>query len=148
MAEHSHPENSAAAGHELSDLNPRKIAIFGATLALVIGATLLAAYGLFHFFYAGVTRSRPLPSPLSYSREPTPEPRLLVKPGDEMQAMRADENKILSSYDWIDRDKGIVRIPIDRAMEILDQRRLPVRSKNAAAAAEQQPPRRKETGRR
>jgi hypothetical protein len=149
MAEHSHPESSADAGHELSDLSPRNIALFGATLALAIGATLLAAYGFFHFFYLDVTRSRPLPSPLSYSREPTPEPRLLVKPGDEMQAMRAEEIKILNNYDWIDRDKGIVRIPIDRAMEILEQRRLPVRSeKNDAAAGKQKAPRRKETAKR
>lgn len=145
MAEHGHPENSA--GHELSDLSPRNIALFGATLAVIIGATLLAAYGLFHLLYTGVTRSRPLPSPLSYSREPTPEPRLLVKPGDEMQAMRADENKILNSYDWIDRDKGIVRIPIDRAMEILDQRGLPVRpEKNNTVVHKTRPSRRKEKG--
>jgi hypothetical protein len=149
MAEHNQPESSAGAGHELSDLNPRNIALFGATLALVIGATLLAAYGLFYFFYTGVTKSRPLPSPLSYSREPTPEPRLLIKPGDEMQAVRTEESKILNSYDWVDRDKGIVRIPIDRAMEILGQRRLPVRSeKNDAIAARQPAPRRKETGKR
>ena len=149
MAEHRHPQNSAGAGHELSDLSPRNIALFGATLAVIIGATLLAAYGLFHLLYTGVTRSRPLPSPLSYSREPTPEPRLLVKPGDEMQAMRADENKILNSYDWIDRDKGIVRIPIDRAMEILDQRRLPVRpEKNNSVATKTGPSRRKEKGQR
>ena len=65
------------------------------------------------------------PSPLSYTREPTPEPRLLVVPGQELKAMRAEEDSMLNSYDWVDREKGIVRIPIQRAIDILAQRGLP-----------------------
>lgn len=145
MAERNNPANSTGAGHELSDLNPKNIALFGAMLAGIIGATLLASYALFHFLYTGVTRARPLPSPLSFSREPTPEPRLLVKTGDDLKAMRAEESKILNSYAWVDHDKGIVRLPIDRAIEILAQRGLPVRAqKNDKAAAERQPLRGKE----
>jgi hypothetical protein len=149
MAERNKPVNSTVAGHELSDLNPRSMALFGAALAVLIGATLLASYALFQFFYAGITRARPLPSPLSYSREPTPEPRLLVKPGDDLKTMRAEESRVLNSYDWIDRDKGIVRIPIERAIEILAQRGLPTRTeRNDGAAAEKESPRRKGTEKR
>jgi hypothetical protein len=112
-------------------------------LTAVIIAVLLASYALFHFFYSTITRARPQPSPLSYSREPTPEPRLSVKPGDDLKLMRAEEDKILNSYDWVDRDKGIVRIPIARAVEILAQRGLPVgrQGGDAAAGAQQTPPR-------
>lgn len=149
MAERNNPANNPGAGHELSDLNPKNIALFGAALALIIGATLVASYGLFQFFYTGVTRARPLPSPLSYSREPTPEPRLSVNPGEDLATLRAEENNVLNSYDWVDRDKGIVRIPIERAIEILAQRGLPVRAeKNDRAAAVKLAPRRKGTGRR
>ncbi len=144
MAERKNPANSTGAGHELSDLNPRNIALFGATLAVVIGATLLASYALFDFLYTGVTRARPLPSPLSYNREPTPEPHLLVKPGNELKAVRAEESRILNNYDWVDRDKGIVRIPIERAIAIVAQRGLPARTaKNNGPDAEKRPPRRK-----
>jgi hypothetical protein len=149
MAEHNNRANSTVAGHELSDLSPRKIALFGAALAALVGAALLASYALFQFFYAGITRARPLPSPLSYSREPTPEPRLLVKPGDEWAAMRAQESRILNGYDWVDRDKGVVRIPIERAIEILAQRGLPVRTERSnGAAAEKQSPRRRRAEKR
>lgn len=128
MAERNHPANITGAGRELSDLNPRNIAWFGATLAVIIGATLLVSYALFHFLLTSVTRARPLPSPLSYNREPSPEPHLLVKPGEDLAAMRAEESKILKSYDWIDRDKSIVRIPIERAIEIVAQKGLPART--------------------
>jgi len=60
--------------------------------------------------------------------------------------MRADENKILSSYDWVDRDHGVVRIPIERAIEILADRGLPMRAeKSDKAAADKKPTRRTET---
>jgi hypothetical protein len=36
------------------------------------------------------------------------------------------ENEILGSYDWVDQNNGVVRIPIDQAMDLLAQRGLPV----------------------
>lgn len=41
--------------------------------------------------------------------------------------MRAEEDKILNSYDWVDKEKGIVRIPIQRAIDILASKGLPAR---------------------
>ena len=143
MAEQNISANGDAPGHELSDIQPKNIALFGAALAAMIAAAAVAAYALFGFFNTSITKTRPAPSPLSYSREPTPAPRLSLRPGDELSAMRAEENKILSSYDWVDRDHGVVRIPIERAIEILADRGLPVRTeKSEKAPAEKQPPRR------
>jgi hypothetical protein len=39
--------------------------------------------------------------------------------------MLAEENAALATYGWVDRDAGIVRIPIERAMELLVLRGLP-----------------------
>jgi len=36
----------------------------------------------------------------------------------------------LDSYGWIDQDNGIVRIPIDRAIDVTVQRGLPARAVN------------------
>ena len=128
MAEQTTRADSASTGHELSDLNPKKILWFGAGLALVIATVALVTYGLFHYFYRSETRSRPAPSPLSYGVEPPPEPRLLTKPGADLAAMRAEEDQILSGYGWIDRDRDIVRVPIDRAITLLAQKGLPTRT--------------------
>jgi hypothetical protein len=38
-----------------------------------------------------------------------------------MQVMQAQEDAVLGSYAWVDRQNGIVRIPITRAMELLTQ---------------------------
>jgi hypothetical protein len=41
--------------------------------------------------------------------------------------MRAAEDVMLNSYRWIDREARIVGIPIDRAIEVLAEKGLPVR---------------------
>ena len=57
----------------------------------------------------------------------TPEPRLQVDASKELRQMRAAEDAALSSYGWVDKDAGIVKIPVDRAMEILAKKGLPAR---------------------
>ena len=61
-----------------------------------------------------------------------PEPRLQLAPGhqihplDDLKRLRADEDALLHSYGWVDRNAGIVHIPIERAKELLVRRGLPV----------------------
>jgi hypothetical protein len=43
----------------------------------------------------------------------------------ELQQVRTRENVLLHQYAWIDKDKGIVRIPIERAIDLIAQRGLP-----------------------
>ena len=44
-----------------------------------------------------------------------------------MKAIRAAEDQVLNSYAWMDPEKGVVRIPIGRAMDLLAERGLPSR---------------------
>ncbi|HEY4271644.1 MAG TPA: hypothetical protein VGM65_06540 [Candidatus Udaeobacter sp.] len=37
---------------------------------------------------------------------------------ERLKALREDNQKELTSYAWVDKSKGIARIPIDRAMEV------------------------------
>ena len=48
---------------------------------------------------------------------PMPEPRLQTDPPDDLAKLRGREQKQLDTYYWVDRDKGIVHIPIDEAMK-------------------------------
>src|SRR5262249_33010423 len=53
---------------------------------------------------------------------PAGVPMLDPHQADELAALRARQREILSTYAWINRDQGIARIPIRRAMEILAAR--------------------------
>jgi hypothetical protein len=48
-----------------------------------------------------------------------PGPRLETNPQAELQRFRAEEERRLNTYGWIDKQKGIVRIPINEAMKKL-----------------------------
>jgi len=64
-----------------------------------------------------------------------PEPRLDVDDGNQATAdLHAREDLLLEHYSTVDGQPGTIRIPIERAMELIAQRGLPV--ENAAAAAD------------
>jgi hypothetical protein len=56
-----------------------------------------------------------------------PEPRLQTHPVEDLAALRAREDAALHGYAWVDRDAGVTRIPVERAIEILVERGLPAR---------------------
>ena len=46
-----------------------------------------------------------------------PEPRLQTNPREDLRDLRASEDALLNSYGWVDKNNGIVRIPIERGDE-------------------------------
>jgi hypothetical protein len=66
-----------------------------------------------------MARRQELPATLAGTRAATPpEPRLQNTPFDELGRIRAEEDAALSSYGWVDRSAGIVRLPIDKALDM------------------------------
>ena len=54
-----------------------------------------------------------------------PSPRLQDDDVRDMHMLRANEEKYMNQYVWIDKNSGSVRIPVARAMEVLAARGLP-----------------------
>lgn len=67
-----------------------------------------------------------------YLEKNFPQPQLETNERTELNKIRLREEDTLSTYGWVDEKAGTVRIPIDRAMDLLVQRGLPVRSQSAA----------------
>lgn len=75
------------------------------------------------------------PSPLAgMMPDLPPEPRLQVTPAVDLQKFHAEEDAVLQNYEWIDAKSGIVRIPIERAMELTAERGLPARQEQGKEA--------------
>jgi hypothetical protein len=55
--------------------------------------------------------------PSDAPRSESAKPRLQVNPAGDLALHRAAEQKALTGYGWVDHQRGIVRIPIDRAMQ-------------------------------
>jgi hypothetical protein len=63
-----------------------------------------------------------------------PTPRLQTDDGyQEITDMHAKEDLLLDNYSYVDQGKGTVRIPIERAMELIAERGLPVAPASAQA---------------
>ena len=62
-----------------------------------------------------------------------PEPRLEEDERLELQDVRGPKDEQLATYGWVDEKNGVVHIPIERAMELIAQRGLPVRPQGGAA---------------
>jgi hypothetical protein len=116
--------------HETSDINFRGVLAFG--LGLIVAAVLihLAVWLLFLYFSARVTTPSGLQYPLSKGQENRlpPQPRLQTNPRKDLSDMRATEDQLLTTYGWVDKNAGTVRIPIDQAMKLTLQRGLPARA--------------------
>jgi len=119
--------------HELSDLRPDYIALFGIALTAVIVAATVVASLLIHFKAAEFSRQETPPPRLAQEREAIPGPRLQVGANKDLRQMRGGEDAVLNSYGWVDKDSNIVRIPIQRAMEILAKQGLPARKQEEKA---------------
>ena len=128
------PHGAAPGGYEKSDLSPKAISIFGVVLSAVVIVAMLVAAWMFGFFASWQAKQDVPPSPLASSSPGPPEPRLQVHAIRDMKALRAAEDEVLTSYGWVSKEAGIARIPIDRAMQLVLERGLPV-SKPAPTAA-------------
>ncbi len=102
------------AGHEESDLKVKPVAAFGLGLAIVVALVLIGTTMMLH----------PVHQPPAAMRVQPPGPLLQPHPREDLIKLRADEEAALTTYGWADRQAGVVRIPIERAMELTVQRGL------------------------
>jgi hypothetical protein len=96
------------------------IGTFAIALILFTMASILMLNSVFRYFEMreDAKQAQPAGSNID-ARSLPPEPRLQDHAVQDLRQMRAAEDRILSSYQWIDQKKGIVRIPIDRAMDLV-----------------------------
>jgi hypothetical protein len=129
MDEKPKTEGRPHPGHEASDANTRSVLIFGVVLFVTVVASLLLVDAVFNYFTKHQSLGPPL-TPYGHVRELPPPgvPRLEVTPGADMERYREKEEKLLDSYGWVDKERGVVRIPVQRAMDLVLQKGLPVRT--------------------
>ena len=102
---------------------------FGLGLIVVAVVVHFVIYLLFAYFNG--VESRPVaatyPLAITQGAKTPPEPRLQVNPRQDLRDLRDQEDQILGTYGWVDKNAGTVRIPIDEAIRLTLQRGLPAR---------------------
>ena len=124
------PQGNPDLNREASDVYALSVAGFGAGLIVAAALIHLFVWLLFTYFSTREAQRVAPQFPLAtgqIERLP-PEPRLQTNPREELRELQAQEDAVLGSYGLVDKDKGVVRIPIDEAMKLTVQRGLPARA--------------------
>ena len=119
--------------YERWDTSIGPILAFAAALAACLVVALLAMRVLQERFGAARHSTEVAPENVFGEKPPPPEPHLQATPAVDLAEHRAREEERLSTYGWIDRDAGVVHVPIERAIELVAREGLPA-AKDAAGA--------------
>ena len=133
---HAHAAAAASIGPTEGDgVSYKGLVWFG---VILVGTTLVCqviVWGMFELFDKQATRDdvarAPLAAPVG---APAPPPNLLTDEPGNLATFRHQEDEILSSYGWVDKNSGVVRIPIERAKALLLEKGVPVRGTTPAPA--------------
>jgi hypothetical protein len=131
----THGAPAGSGGYETSDANVRGVLMFLVYLALGMVASCLFCWWLFRHF-SFIDRTSAPASPFAETRQLPAGPQLQVNPRQDLLRFRAQQENSLDSYAWEDRDAGTVRVPIDRAMELLLKKGLPVAPEKSSGESE------------
>ena len=112
-------------------------------MAFLILVFLFGLCGLFRYFEKRAAEAQPPVPPMgAMVAEAAARAAPGAHPSLDMQEMRAAEDRILHQYAWIDPDKGIVRIPVDRAMDLILAKGFAAGAAPTGRAGAQPPPER------
>jgi hypothetical protein len=143
-----HESAAGNAGFEHRDLQVSGILYFLLTIVVVTAICLAGLRGVYAFLDHRERALQPPVNPLvtnvptdtrhiapGYPQTSFPNPRLEEDERGQLNGILLDEEQILYSYGWVDEKAGTVRIPIERAMDLLAQRGLPVLGEGSPSAA-------------
>lgn len=122
---------SLARHYEVEDINYRAILWFGGAILAGVVVVNLLLYWLIGSWSGEATPLQVQIPPALVTPLPVPGPGLDAAPEARLNATLAREEQRLNNYAWLDREGGVVRIPVERAMELLVEQGLPAREADA-----------------
>jgi len=125
MAEMYSETTSTHRTHETRDVNIRVVALFALSFAVVLAGSLALMAWVFDLLHVTPAGQGLRGAPIAATPPYPPGPRLQTSPRQDFQELLRAEQAQLQSYGWVDRALGIVRMPIDRAMERVVEQGLP-----------------------
>jgi hypothetical protein len=119
-------EAAAQAKHEASDASVKVLFLAFAGLFVLLALTFVAMAGLFVMLDRRAAEAdRPYRRARPAVNYRPSGPLLQTNPVADLQRMLARERQLMESYGWVNKPSGIVRIPVERAMDLIAQHGLP-----------------------
>lgn len=142
--ETTHRERNPETEFEHQDLSPSAVYSFLIGLAVAGIVIYFVLWGLYRYMDAYQRSHQPPQNPLVQTEADTryvppqaiqkfPQPRLEKNERTGIDDFLLKEEQTLDSYGWVDQKAGVVRLPIERAMQLIAQRGLPTTPRVGAA---------------
>lgn len=141
-----HQSTNGHGSYEHRDLQASSILYFLLTIVVATVLCLFVLRGFYAYLDHREKVAQPAVNPLvtnipadtrhvgpGYPQSVFPNPKLEEDERGQLNSIVINEEKTLYSYGWVDEKTGTVRIPIERAMDLIVQRGLPVRPQGAAS---------------
>lgn len=122
-----HGPMSEGQGYETRDANFTNLMKVALALLGLIAFGLIVSAGMLELSKQMTSSPGATPETLTAPAALPPAPRVQPDPHAELMKLRAAEDSVLLSYGWTNKDSGIARVPIERAMDLLLRRGLPAR---------------------
>ncbi len=119
--------------HEHSDANAVGMIKIGVGLLVLILVVLALMFGMLTLMKHHPPGPTTQPSALADQQTLPPAPRLQVDPPVDLMNYRHWEDSMLTSYAWVDRNRGTVRVPVESAIVMVARKGLAVDPAAAAA---------------
>ena len=113
-------------GHEPYTARLRPVVVSLLILTFGTWAVFVGMRSLFNALTARGEAAQAPVHPLHTGPELPPEPRLQAYPAREIAEHRAAVEELSTSYGWGDESARLVRLPLERALELTLERGLPV----------------------
>lgn len=117
----SHVVRGPHGAHEATDINTLSVSKFGLVIAAVTLVSMMAMWFLLDLMVSFESKSSPKPHPMVAQdpmKEP-PLPHLQGHPRPDLAAFQTEEARKLAEYKWVDGEKKLVQIPVERALDIV-----------------------------
>ena len=113
--------DARSSGYEPRDARPKAIGLWALALLLLVVGTFFFAGLLERGLIAKAERGELDPHPMAGTRRGPTAALLQTNPPAQMRAFAERERALVETYGWIDREVGVVRLPVERAMELLSR---------------------------
>ena len=124
------------AKYEHTDIDVNVGYKFGLWLAISMFISIGIVTGVFKLFesqgHSANVLAQKYPLAVGQHKEP-PTPHLQSQPFKDVYTLRQAEAAKLSSYGWVDKEGGVARLPIDRAIDVMLERGFPARAEGGNA---------------
>lgn len=132
---HHEAGHSSVHAHEKTDAGVHAAGILGGAFVILLVFGLVTGYLAFRFFNAPESVGPPA-SPLTSARVLPNGPRLQINAHEDLLEYMQRQQRALTTYGWVDQKAGVVRVPIDQAMDMVLKNGLPVRGAATPAGAQ------------